>query len=32
VPDGAVATGVPAVIRFPKRDAVNQWLDPAMYI
>lgn len=32
VPDGSVATGVPAVIRFPKRDAANQWLDPAMYI
>ncbi|MGW5241539.1 serine O-acetyltransferase EpsC [Monashia sp. NPDC004114] len=32
VPSGAVATGVPAVIRIPKRAAVNQWLDPAMYI
>ena len=32
VPAGAVATGVPAVLRFPKRDAANQWLDPAMYI
>jgi serine O-acetyltransferase len=32
VPTGAVATGVPAVLRFPKRDAMNQWLDPAMYI
>ena len=32
VPAGAVATGIPAVIRFPKRDAANQWLDPAMYI
>jgi serine O-acetyltransferase len=32
VPTGAVATGVPAVLRFPKRDAKNQWLDPAMYI
>ena len=32
VPDGSVATGVPAVIRFPKRHAANQWLDPAMYI
>ncbi|MBC9819743.1 serine O-acetyltransferase [Terrabacter sp. MAHUQ-38] len=32
VPRGAVATGVPAVIRFPKRDAANHWLDPAMYI
>ena len=32
VPAGAVATGIPAVIRFPKRDATNQWLDPAMYI
>ena len=32
VPAGAVATGIPAVIRFPKRDATNQWLDPAIYI
>ena len=32
VPAGAVATGVPAVLRFPKRVAANQWLDPAMYI
>jgi len=32
VPAGAVATGIPAVVRFPKRDATNQWLDPAMYI
>ena len=32
VPEGAVATGVPAVVRFPKRAAANQWLDPAMYI
>lgn len=32
VPSGAVATGIPAVVRFPKRDATNQWLDPAMYI
>ena len=32
VPTGAVATGIPAVVRFPKRDAANQWLDPAMYI
>lgn len=32
VPNGSVATGVPAVIRFPKRDSANQWLDPAMYI
>jgi len=32
VPRGAVATGIPAVIRFPKRDAANHWLDPAMYI
>jgi serine O-acetyltransferase len=32
VPSGAVATGVPAMVRFPKRDAANQWLDPAMYI
>jgi len=29
---GAVATGIPAVVRFPKRDATNQWLDPAMFI
>lgn len=32
VPSGAVATGIPAVVRFPKRGATNQWLDPAMYI
>jgi serine O-acetyltransferase len=32
VPAGAVATGIPAVVRFPKRDATNQWLDPAIYI
>ncbi|MFM6849739.1 MAG: serine O-acetyltransferase [Terrabacter sp.] len=32
VPNGAVATGVPAVLRFPKRDAANHWLDPAMFI
>ena len=32
VPVGAVATGIPAVLRFPKRDADNQWLDPAIFI
>ncbi|MEO7754731.1 MAG: serine O-acetyltransferase EpsC [Terracoccus sp.] len=32
IPDGGVATGIPAVVRFPKRDASNHWLDPAMYI
>jgi serine O-acetyltransferase len=32
VPSGAVATGIPAVVRFPKRNATNQWLDPAIYI
>ncbi len=32
VPAGAVATGIPAVLRFPKRDATNQWVDPAIYI
>ncbi|WP_083283324.1 serine O-acetyltransferase EpsC [Humibacillus sp. DSM 29435] len=32
VPGGAVATGIPAVVRFPKRDAENQWLDPAIFI
>jgi serine O-acetyltransferase len=32
VPTGAVATGIPAVLRFPKRDATNQWVDPAIYI
>jgi serine O-acetyltransferase len=32
VPAGAVATGIPAVLRFPKRDAANQWVDPAIYI
>ncbi|MEO7130282.1 MAG: serine O-acetyltransferase EpsC [Dermatophilaceae bacterium] len=32
VPTGAVATGIPAVARFPKRDTANDWLDPAIYI
>ncbi len=32
IPDGGVATGIPAIVRFPKRDASNQWLDPALYI
>ena len=32
VPSGAVAVGVPAVLRFPKKRATNQWLDPAMFI
>ena len=32
VPAGAVATGIPAQVRFPKRDAANQWLDPAIFI
>ena len=32
VPAGAVAVGVPAVLRFPKKSATNQWLDPAMFI
>jgi serine O-acetyltransferase len=33
VPDGAIATGIPAVVRFPKRDAsVDPWADPALYI
>ncbi len=32
IPDGGVATGIPAVVRFPKRDLSNHWLDPAMYI
>ena len=32
VPSGAVATGIPAVLRFPKRDASNQWMDPAIFI
>ncbi|WP_404391030.1 serine O-acetyltransferase [Humibacillus xanthopallidus] len=32
VPSGAVATGIPAVLRFPKRDAANQWMDPAIFI
>jgi len=31
VPAGAVAVGVPAEVRFPKR-AVNAWVDPAIYI
>ncbi|MDV3223550.1 serine O-acetyltransferase EpsC [Intrasporangium sp.] len=32
VPAGAVAVGVPAELRFPKRTAANHWLDPAMFI
>ncbi|RKT79195.1 serine O-acetyltransferase [Terracoccus luteus] len=32
VPSGAVATGIPATVRFPKRDATNQWVDPAIFI
>ncbi|TQM64680.1 serine O-acetyltransferase [Humibacillus xanthopallidus] len=32
VPSGAVATGIPAVLRFPKRDATNRWIDPAIFI
>lgn len=32
VPAGAVAVGVPAELRFPKRSAANHWLDPAMFI
>jgi len=32
VPAGAVAVGVPAVVRFPRKSATNQWLDPAMFI
>jgi serine O-acetyltransferase len=32
VPAGAVATGIPAEVRFPKRDAANPWADPALYI
>ena len=32
VPSGAVAVGVPAVLRFPQKRATNQWLDPAMFI
>ncbi|MDC5698271.1 serine O-acetyltransferase [Intrasporangium calvum] len=32
VPAGAVAVGVPAELRFPKRNATNHWLDPAMFI
>lgn len=32
VPQGAVATGIPAVVRFPKRDADNAWFDPAIFI
>jgi serine O-acetyltransferase len=32
IPAGAVATGIPAVLRFPKRDVPNQWADPAIYI
>ena len=32
VPAGAVATGIPAEVRFPKRDVANPWADPALYI
>ena len=32
VPSGAVATGIPAVLRFPKPDATNRWMDPAIFI
>jgi serine O-acetyltransferase len=32
VPSGAVAVGVPAVLRFPTKRVTNQWLDPAMFI
>ena len=32
IPVGAVATGIPAVLRFPKRDVPNVWADPAIYI
>ncbi|MDN5789926.1 MAG: serine O-acetyltransferase [Micrococcales bacterium] len=32
IPNGAVATGIPAAARFPERDASTQWMDPAIYI
>ena len=32
VPSGAVATGIPAVVRFPKREVIDPWADPALYI
>ncbi len=32
IPAGAVATGVPAQLRFPKKGTVNRWVDPAIYI
>ncbi|MER7072627.1 serine O-acetyltransferase EpsC [Terrabacter sp. NPDC000476] len=32
VPAGAVATGIPAVVRFPRRDPADHWVDPAIYI
>jgi serine O-acetyltransferase len=32
IPSGAVATGIPAKLRFPKKGEVNQWADPAIYI
>ncbi|MDN5794914.1 MAG: serine O-acetyltransferase [Intrasporangium sp.] len=32
VPSGAVATGIPAQLRFPKKGTVNRWVDPAIYI
>ena len=33
VPDGAVATGIPAVVRYPvRRRAADAWADPAIFI
>ena len=32
IPSGAVATGIPARLRFPKKGELNQWVDPAIYI
>ncbi len=32
IPSGAVATGIPAQVRFPKKGTVNHWVDPAIYI
>ncbi|MGN6752833.1 MAG: serine O-acetyltransferase [Intrasporangium sp.] len=32
IPSGAVATGIPAQLRFPKKREINQWVDPAIYI
>lgn len=32
VPDGAVATGIPARVRLPRKGAGGEWVDPAIHI